>query len=162
MGSTALAFRVGFESRSGIMSSLLDWVKENRTLTGWLVAGSFVVLIVSAILVPILVARMRADYFMPERDREDTLAQRHPVIRWTGLILKNLLGGVLALAGLVMFVTPGQGILTLFMGLMLLDFPGKRRLELRLIRIPAIHRAIDWIRRKAGREPLQLPDVQGR
>jgi hypothetical protein len=136
----------------------LDWLKENQALAGWLVGLSVFMLIGSAVLVPFLVARMRSDYFMPERQEELTLASRHPVIRWTGLILKNLLGAILFLAGLAMFFTPGQGILTLFMGLMLLDFPGKRRLELRLIRTRAIHRAIDWIRQRAGREPLQLPE----
>lgn len=139
------------------MGMILDWVKENQALTGWLVALSVAMLIGSAILVPVLVVRMRSDYFLPGREVELSLAGRHPVIRWVFLVLKNLLGGVLFLAGLAMFLTPGQGILTLFIGLMLLNFPGKRRLELRLIRIPAIHRAIDWIRRKAGQEPLQLP-----
>jgi hypothetical protein len=136
----------------------LDWFKENQALAGWLAAASLAMLVGSAILVPFLIARMRADYFMPERDPDETLAARHPVARWTGLILKNLLGAILTVVGLAMFLTPGQGILTLFMGLMLLNFPGKRSLELRLIRIGAIHRAIDWIRRRAGREPLQLPE----
>lgn len=139
--------------------TLVDWVKDNQALAGWLAFASVAMLVGSAILVPVLVARMSPDYFMPHRDREETLAGRHPVIRWSFLILKNLVGAVLFLAGLAMFVTPGQGILTLFIGLMLLNFPGKRRLELRLIRIPAINRAIDWMRRKAGREPLQLPPV---
>jgi hypothetical protein len=55
-----------------------------------------------------------------------------------------------------MLVLPGQGVLTILAGITLLNYPGKRRLELWLVRRPAIHRAIDWIRRRAGRAPLEL------
>lgn len=136
----------------------MDWIKENQTLVGWLGAASLLTLVVSAFLVPFLVSRMRADYFMPDRDPEEVFAHQHPVIRWTGLILKNLAGLVLFLAGFVMLATPGQGFITMFVGLLLMNFPGKRRLELALIRLTVIRRAIDWIREKAGREPLQLPE----
>jgi hypothetical protein len=56
---------------------------------------------------------------------------------------------------------PGQGVLTILAGLSLLSFPGKRRLQLRLLRIPAIHRAIDALRRRAGRPPLHLDEPPG-
>ncbi|MCB1230551.1 MAG: hypothetical protein KDN19_09810 [Verrucomicrobiae bacterium] len=138
---------------------MLDWIRLHPALTGWLAAASVVTLIGSAILVPLMIARMRADYFMPDRESEKLFANRHPAIRWTGLILKNLFGVILFVAGVVMLATPGQGVLTIFVGLILMDFPAKRRLELRLIRIGAIHRAIDWIRKRSGREPLQLPEA---
>ena len=137
---------------------MIDWIKENPALSGWLITASVLTLIGSAILVPFLVARMRADYFMPHRDESRMFGNQHPIIRWTGLIAKNIFGLVLFLAGLVMLATPGQGLLTLFVGLLLIDFAGKRKLELWLIRIGPIHQAIDWIREKAGREPLQLPE----
>lgn len=140
------------------MNDLLTWFKEHAVLTGWLAGASIVTLVASALLVPVLVARMRADYFLPERDSERMFANRHPVIRWTGLILKNLFGALLFLSGLIMLATPGQGLITMFVGMILMDFPGKRRLELRIIRIGAVYRAIDWIRRRAGREPLRLPE----
>lgn len=142
-----------------MFAGLNQWVKAHPEVTWWLLAGSVFMFVASAVAVPILVARMRADYFMPCRDRAEAFADRHPVIRWTGLILKNLAGFILAVIGLVMFVTPGQGILTLFMGILLIDFPGKRKLELWFIRRPAIHRTIDWIRKKARREPIQLPEA---
>ena len=56
-----------------------------------------------------------------------------------------------------MLVLPGQGLLTIFVALVLLDFPGKLRLERWLIRKPAVRRPIDWIRAKAGREPIRPP-----
>ncbi|MCB1062154.1 MAG: hypothetical protein KDN20_04435 [Verrucomicrobiae bacterium] len=134
------------------------WVEGHPALVGWLAAASVLTLILSAILVPVIVSRMRADYFMSDRDPERMFASQHPVIRWIGLILKNIFGIILFLVGIVMLATPGQGILTVFVGFMLIDFPGKRKLELFLIRFSVIHRAIDWIRKKAGRQPLQLPE----
>ena len=41
---------------------------------------------------------------------------------------RNLLGGLLILLGLVMLVTPGQGILTIVLGFTIMDFPGKKRI----------------------------------
>jgi hypothetical protein len=56
--------------------------------------------------------------------------------------------------GLAMLVLPGQGILTILIGVMLLDFPGKRRWELWLIRRRGVRHSIDWIRQRAARPPL--------
>jgi hypothetical protein len=70
---------------------------------------------------------------------------------------KNLLGALLVLAGLAMLVLPGQGILTILLGLAFLDLPGKRRAELWLVSRPPVLAAVNRLRLRAGREPLQLP-----
>lgn len=137
---------------------LSDWIRDYHVLLGWLAGVSVFTLIAAAIAAPIIVSRMRADYFMPDRDPDRALARRHPVLRWSGLILKNLLGIVLFIAGFLMLFMPGQGLLTIFIGIILTDFPGKRKLELRLVQIPAMHKGIDWIRKKNGKRPLELPD----
>ena len=73
-------------------------------------------------------------------------------------MFKNLLGLFLLGAGIVMLLTPGQGLLTILFSLFVLNFPGKRRLELALIRRPALYRAVNALRRLRGKPPLQLPD----
>ena len=70
---------------------------------------------------------------------------------------KNVLGVVLLLAGILMMVLPGQGIITILVALSLLDFPGRRQLETRLVRQPKVRQAINWIRARAGRPPIQPP-----
>jgi len=57
---------------------------------------------------------------------------------------------------LAMLVLPGQGLLTMFISLMLLDFPGKRRLEQSIVRRPIILRSINWLRERHHRPPLEL------
>ena len=135
-----------------------DWLKDNQQVFWWLGSVSLATLVISFVALPIIVSRMRSDYFLPDRDEDRSFAHQHPAIRWTGLILKNLLGGILFVAGILMLGLPGQGILTILMGLMLLDFPGKQRLELWLVRLPAVKRALNWIRKKNDRPPLEIPD----
>ena len=71
--------------------------------------------------------------------------------------LKNLAGLGIVVLGVAMLLLPGQGILTILIGLTLLDFPGKRRLEIWFVRRSSILNGINRIRKKARREPLMLP-----
>ncbi len=75
------------------------------------------------------------------------------------VILKNLLGAVLVVAGIALSLpgVPGQGLLTAFAGLLLLDIPAKRRLELSVLRRPSIRSRVDALRRRFGRPVLRFP-----
>lgn len=95
---------------------------------------------------------------MTERRSRDAFANRHPFIRNSWLIFRSILGLVLILLGIVMLVLPGQGILSILAGLLLLHFPGKRRLELWLLRLPGVLRAINGLRSRAKRPPIELPE----
>jgi hypothetical protein len=54
-----------------------------------------------------------------------------------------------------MLLTPGQGLLTLLTGLLLMDFPGKYAMERWLIGHPLMLRAINRLRARYGYPPLQ-------
>jgi hypothetical protein len=71
---------------------------------------------------------------------------------------KNVLGVILVIVGIILSLpgVPGQGLLTILLGLMLLDLPGKRRLEQRLVRRPSLLRVINGLRVRYGRAPLIL------
>jgi hypothetical protein len=71
-------------------------------------------------------------------------------------MVKNLLGALLLVAGILMLVLPGQGILTILAALALLDFPGKRHIEMSILHIPMLLRSINWLRRRAGQAPLSF------
>lgn len=136
---------------------MLQWLRDNDALLWWLGIASVVMFVGSLLLLPWLAARIPADYFMPLKRPRLPLAQQHPVLRILIVVLRNLLGVLILLAGIVMLVLPGQGILAIMLGLMLINFPGKYRLEQWAIRKPSVHKSINWLRAKAGREPLQLP-----
>ncbi len=132
-----------------MFDTLRTWAEANAGLLVGVGIGSFVLLIVGLLLLPVVVVRLPADTFV---DRPAPPA--HPVMR----VLKNVLGSVLVLAGVAMLVLPGQGILTILIGLALVDFPGKRRLELGIVRRPIIRRTIDRMRARRGVPPLIVPE----
>jgi len=137
---------------------VLDWVRTHNVLLGWLGAASGLMFLAGLIAVPWLIVRIPADYFLRRRHFVDRWRPSHPAMRVALLAIKNLVGAVLVLAGLAMLILPGQGILTILVGLMCLDFPGKLALERWLVRRPSVVLALNWIRAKADRPPLQLEE----
>ena len=108
-------------------------------------------------LVTFLLVKLPVNYFHSSHERA-FMTDRHRAVRWTGIIAKNAVGVVLVLLGIVMSVpgVPGQGFLTILLGVMLLDFPGKRRLELKIVSRPRILSAINQLRAKFDKPPLLL------
>ena len=141
-----------------MLSQILDWITAHPGMTGAVVIASLGLAVIYAALIFVAIGRMSPDYFMRDEAPMDTWRQRHPALRWIGLLIKNVLGVLLVLMGLAMLVLPGQGVLTILIGISLLDFPGKRNLERKIVRTPTVHRAMDAIRRRAGQSPLVLPD----
>ena len=122
---------------------MLEWIRSNQGLTGLLFAISALMFFGGLIVMPILVARMRSDYFLDRKPAPDGWSKRHHAIRLSVLGLKNVVGLVLLLAGIAMLVLPGQGIITILVGISLLNFPGKRRLERLIVRQPTVLHAIE-------------------
>lgn len=143
--------RRGGASGDDVVSVAWTWLEAHPEVLVGMGAGSLVLLIVGVLALPIVLTRLPADHFVrdPRRDPGGRILRR---------MLRNLLGGVLLLAGIAMLVLPGQGLLTVFAGLLLLDFPGKRQLTLRIVRRPGVRRWVDRIRHRGGAPPLVLPD----
>lgn len=117
--------------------------------------------VATLVAVPIVVLRIPVDYFSrPERGSR-LLLYRHPVPGLIVLILKNLLGLILLVAGIAMLVLPGQGLLTIVIALTLLNFPGKYHLERWVVSRPPVFRAINWIRRWRGVPELEAVSPAG-
>lgn len=107
--------------------------------------------VASLALVTAIVVRLPANYFAPGV----------PAVAAHGLLArigKNLLGAALVVIGALLAIpgVPGQGVLTILIGVMLLDFPGKRRLELHFVSRPHVRRSINALRARFGRSPLVL------
>lgn len=136
-----------------------DWFHEHETLLWWLIAASVVTFVGTLIVVPILAVRIPADYFAHGKRHHTPWADQHPIVQGVLMGAKNLVGLVFIVVGIAMLLMPGQGILTIVIGLMLVNFPGKYRFERWLVRRGPVHRAIDWLRRRAGKEPLLLEET---
>ena len=137
----------------GMMENLFS--KEMLVALGVL---SGVFFLATLIAIPIVLVRLPEDYFDDRRPRA-WLQDRHPAILGTAYVVKNIIVAVFLLAGLAMIVLPGQGILTILIGISLMDFPGKRKLERRLIGQPTVLRGINKIRETFNRPPLVVPET---
>lgn len=135
---------------------MLDGLEQYETLFWWLFAGSIITFVATLVIVPILIVRLPYDYFSHHRRHSLSRSKQHVLIRVPLVILKNTLGAILLMMGIIMLVTPGQGILTLLIGLMLLNYPGKYQLERWIVSRPAVFSAINWLRGRANRPPLVL------
>ena len=71
-------------------------------------------------------------------------------------ILRNLLGLLLVLGGVLMLFLPGQGILTIVIGLLMIDTPKKRAFQAWVLAWKPVNRGINWMRRKAHQPEFLL------
>ncbi len=110
------------------------------------VVASYGLIVVGMIKIP-------ADYFSSSYVKEIN-TNRHFSVRWTALIIKNVIGLFLVIAGILMIFTPGPGVPTILLGLILMDIPGKRPLEAKLIQRPMVLSAVNDLRARYNKPPL--------
>jgi hypothetical protein len=139
------------------LAAIVEGFRSHSALAGTIALISFAVAVIYAIVMFCALAWIRPDYFVRRRS-ESGIRVEHPLLRFGWHLLKNVVGAVLLLAGIAMLVLPGQGMLTILVALTLLEFPGKRRLVLRIVRLKHVHSAIDWVRSRAGQPAIVLPD----
>jgi len=142
-----------------VLETFSNWAAGHGELLGWLAGISVVMFVATLLIIPVLVARIPEDYFVAEQPL--SVRDQHPLLYWAGLVLKNLLGLVFMLAGIAMLVLPGQGILSILIGISLCNFPGKKRLERKMVSLPKVMDGINWLREKSGKPPLQRPVQAG-
>jgi hypothetical protein len=102
-----------------------------------------------------MVVGLPADFFVRTPEQRG-FWYAHRALRWTLVLAKNLLGATVFVAGFIMAMplVPGPGVLFMLVGLALVDFPGKRSLELRLLREPHVLSSVNKMRTRFGRPPI--------
>jgi hypothetical protein len=119
--------------------------------------GSAALFVLGVVGVPYVLTRLPADYFSRAESSDRGLAGRNRgPWRAALVVVKNIVGAILLVLGIAMFVLPGQGVLTVIVALGLLDFPGKHRLQRRLVSSAPILRTVNALRSRAGRPPLEM------
>lgn len=124
-------------------------------LVFWGTVLSLVTLAATVFAVPWVVARLPVDYF--SEPRRHPLREQLGLGAWVLALLKNILGAILVLAGVVLLFTPGQGILVILVGLLTMNFPGKYRLERVLVARQGVFRALNWLRSRRSLPPFEAP-----
>jgi len=116
---------------------------------------SAVVFLSSLIAIPFILVRLPVDYF-DVRVPRIWMKGRHPLLRTVSRIIQNVAGFLFFVAGLSMLVLPGQGVLTILIGISLMDFPRKRLLEAWIIGRPVVFNAVNSLRSRFGKPPFVL------
>jgi hypothetical protein len=137
---------------------MLESIWAHETAILWIAGASIVAFLGTLIAVPWLILRIPSDYFAHRKRLRMPAPRRNATVRWTFLLGKNLLGYLLIMAGIAMLVLPGQGMLTILLGCVLADLPGKYRLERWIVAQPPVLKSINRLRQRAGRNPLVLAE----
>jgi hypothetical protein len=137
---------------------MIDWIQGHEAVIWWMTGTSIITFIATLIAIPWLIVRIPSDYFSHRRRFRKLWADKHPAIRVVLLIGKNLLGYILIVTGIIMLVLPGQGMLTLLIGIIFIDIPGKYQFERWIVTRPPVFRSINWLRLRAQRALLILEE----
>ena len=143
-----------------LLNQIWDWLVQFwQSLTWskiiWGAVFSIITVIISYGAIVVGMIKIPADYFSSSYAKE-LKSDRHFSVRWTALIVKNIIGFLLIIAGIIMIFTPGPGVPTILLGLIMMDIPGKRPLEARLINRPMVLSAVNDLRAKYKKPPLVM------
>ena len=145
-----------------VQTQLLDWfgyLGDASAAHAWQLVAFLVMMVASAGLTALVLVQLPADHF--DAGARDAWLERLPrVQRAVVRVLKNLLGVALVATGVVLALpgVPGQGLLTILIGLMLLDLPWVRRLERWLLARPTVLTPINRLRKRFGKPPFHHGD----
>ena len=131
-----------------------EFLSNYKIYLVWLGSLSFIIFIFSLLTIKWLVALIPSDYFIKKNNSE--FRSNYPIFWLVSIIIKNLIGYILIFGGILMLVLPGQGLFTIFVGLMLSNYPGKFYIERKFIAIPSVLRAINWLRKKSNTPPIKI------
>jgi hypothetical protein len=137
-----------------VIASLARWLEQHQSL-GWTAAIGIGAFVLSVVVGMAVVVWLPADYFV-RSPAAHGFWHAHRALRILLLLAKNLVGGLLLLLGVVLALplVPGPGLLFMLIGIGLLDFPGKRALERRLLRVPRVLAGVNRLRARFGKPPI--------
>ena len=138
-----------------LLSDFVSGLTWQKILVGALIfLASF---LINLGIVSFILVKLPADHFSKSRKTKFWAGPR-PAIHAAKVIGKNIAGVLLVALGIVLSLpgVPGQGLLTVLLGIMLLDFPGRHRLEQKLLSKPSIVNTINRLRGRFDKPPLQL------
>ena len=138
-----------------LVHSFIQWFANHPEVLIGMGISSIFIFLISILGISWFIAQIPEDYFLRSKRQPSKWREQKPILRFVVMFGKNLIGLSLIIGGLLMLVLPGQGLLTIVTGLLLVNYPGKYKLEQKLSSMPSIFRALNWIRLKANKPPLQ-------
>lgn len=140
-----------------MLNGITQWLTEHQELIQQIGNVSLVVLAITVVALPAVVMKLPEDYFVNETREPASQTRKHPILWNIISFAKNVLGVFLILVGIAMLVLPGQGTVTILIGLAISNFPGKYKLERRIASQPAVGATLNKLREFTGTPPLLMP-----
>lgn len=113
---------------------------------------SMLTFVISIICIPLLVARLPRNYFqLPKHNIRGDNRRLTPSYIFI-LLLRNIAGAFLFLAGIAMLFLPGQGVITIIIAFAMMTLPYKKVVLHKLTRHDSVQKSLDWIRKKMKKE----------
>lgn len=133
-----------------IDKTFFQWIEQFITIfpTEFLITLSFLSLL-TLLLTPLYLKQLPQDYFIRLESQSSPF-----FLRWT----RNIIGVLFIFAGLLMLVLPGQGLLTLLIGLCLIESPLRKGLIKKLTQSESFRGKINKLRRSLGSSPFLWPE----
>ena len=138
-------------------NSIVAWLMGYSSILIGLGGLSVLILVFSIAGMGWFIAQIPEDYFIHDKRQAKHWNKYSSQARIAIIVFKNIFGGIMLVGGLFLLVLPGQGLLTMIIGLLLIDYPGKFQLEQKIISIPSIFRSLNWFRAKARKPNLLDP-----
>ncbi len=134
-----------------MIEQLTLWFQQYQSVFAWGGLFSAATFVLSLLILPWLLSRIPVGYFLHQQPESSWIMLLTP-----RNMLRNILGLPVLLAGISMLILPGQGLITILLGLAIMQFPGKFALERWVISRQGVLPAVNWLRRKAGAKELKL------
>ncbi len=124
---------------------MLDFFIKNQDILIYLGIGSFIFFIIMILITPWLVGKIPYDYFVNDKY---SMKSASKITKLIVNPIRNIFGLILLILGFIMLFTPGQGIITILLAVLVMRFPYKRELEQKIIANKNILKALNWLRDK--------------
>ena len=128
-----------------------DWIRDNDQLIQWVGIVSIFLFFLSLFLLRYVILRLPEDYFIKVSSNSKSL--KKIIVR----IAKNALGFLLTICGIILLFTPGQGMITILIGLCLIDLAFVNQWKKKMIYNSKVQKALNWIRSKKSVKPFNFP-----
>ncbi len=141
-----------YEYLQNKITASLVIARQNSDFLQWLAIISAIIFIVSLLIIPWLISRLPQDFFAKIRSGgQPSKNNNSRLYNLILVLLRNIFGLTFLMAGILMLFIPGQGILTIVLGISIMVFPGKRKLVNLLIEKKSVQHGLNWIRHKIHR-----------
>ena len=129
-----------------------NWINDHYQIIQWIGIASILFFFLSIFIMHFVITKLPHDYFL---DNISHSSKNHKNLLFR--VVKNLSGLLLAISGIILLFIPGQGLLTIALGLCLIDIPCIEIIKKRFILSALVKKTLNWVRLKKDLPEFNFP-----